>query len=212
MPSQERIRTFVVDDHQVVRMGLKTMLESVPDIELAGLAANAADALAALEQTQADVLLTDLHIGEMGGDGLIKEVLLRYPGMHCAVLTNYHSDEDVFRAIKAGALAYILKSAPLEQVTQAIRHVHAGKTALPPYIAEQLARQLSRNPLSGRETEILQYVAEGLNNLEIAKKLFISKNTVRNHVINVLEKLGTRDRTEAIAVAIRRGLVRINED
>jgi two-component system NarL family response regulator len=212
MPSPERIRTFVVDDHQVVRMGLKTMLESVPDIEFAGLAANAVDALAALETAEADVLLTDLHIGEMGGDGLIKEVLLRHPRMHCAVLTNYHSDEDVFRAIKAGALAYILKSAPLEQVTQAIRQVHAGQTALPPYIAEQLARRLSRNPLSGRETEILQYVAEGLNNLEIANKLFISKNTVRNHVINVLEKLGTRDRTEAIAVAIRRGLVRINED
>jgi two-component system NarL family response regulator len=132
--------------------------------------------------------------------------------VHCAVLTNYHSDEDVFCAIKAGAVAYILKSAPLEQVISAIRDVHEGKTAYPPYIAEQLALCLSRNPPSAREAEILKLVALGMNNLEIADKLCISRNTVRNHVISLLEKLGTRDRTEATAVAIRRGLVRVNED
>jgi DNA-binding NarL/FixJ family response regulator len=210
MDHAQRIRTFVVDDHHVVRMGLKTMLESEPDIHLIGMAASASEALKALEDVEADVLLTDLHMEEMGGDALIKEVRKLYPKLHCAVLTNYHSDEDVFSAFKAGAMAYILKSAPLQQVISAIREVHEGKTSLPPYIAEQLAQCLSRNPPSMRESEILQLVAQGMNNREIADRLCISKNTVRNHVINLLEKLGTRDRTEATAVAIKRGLVRID--
>jgi DNA-binding NarL/FixJ family response regulator len=175
--------------------------------EVVGGAASAQEALDALTGIQTDVLLTDLHMGEMGGDLLITQVRKLYPDVHCAVLTNYHSDEDVFRAIKAGAMAYILKSAPLEQVIDAIRDVH-----YPPYIAEQLAVCLSRNPPSTRESEILKLVAQGMNNLEIADKLCISRNTVRNHVISLLEKLGTRDRTEATAVAIRRGLVRIDED
>ena len=204
MDHAQRIRTFVVDDHHVVRMGLKTMLESEPDIHLIGMAASASEALKALEDVEADVLLTDLHMEEMGGDALIKEVRKLYPKLHCAVLTNYHSDEDVFSAFKAGAMAYILKSAPLQQVISAIREVHEGKTSLPPYIAEQLAQCLSRNPPSMRESEILQLVAQGMNNREIADRLCISKNTVRNHVINLLEKLGTRDRTEATAVAIKR--------
>ena len=210
MDHAQRIRTFVVDDHHVVRMGLKTMLESEPDIHLIGMAASASEALKALEDVEADVLLTDLHMEEMGGDALIKEVRKLYPKLHCAVLTNYHSDEDVFSAFKAGAMAYILKSAPLQQVISAIREVHEGKTSLPPYIAEQLAQCLSRNPPSMRESEILQLVAQGMNNREIADRLCISKNTVRNHVISLLEKLGTRDRTEATAVAIKRGLVRID--
>jgi DNA-binding NarL/FixJ family response regulator len=212
MDERQRIRTFFVDDHQVVRMGLKTMLESEPDIQVVGWAASAHEALDAIAKVETDVLLTDLHMGEMGGDALIREVRRLYPSVHCAVLTNYHSDEDVFCAIKAGAMAYILKSAPLDQVIKAIREVHEGKTAFPPYIAEQLVLCLSRIPPSAREAEILQLVALGMNNLEIADKLCISRNTVRNHVISLLEKLGTRDRTEATAVAIRRGLVRVNED
>ena len=212
MEHTTRIRIFFVDDHHVVRMGLRTMLESENDIQVVGAAASAREALDALAEIQTDVLLTDLHMGEMGGDVLIREVRKLHPEVHCAVLTNYHSDEDVFCAIKAGAMAYILKSAPLEQVISAIRDVYEGKTAYPPYIAEQLAQCLSRNPPSTREAEILKLVALGMNNLEIADKLCISRNTVRNHVISLLEKLGTRDRTEATAVAIRRGLVRINDD
>jgi DNA-binding NarL/FixJ family response regulator len=208
----QRIRVYVVDDHQVVRMGLKTMLESEPDLHVVGMASGGREALEALKHIEADVLLTDLHMGEMDGPMLMKEARKLKPRLHPVVLSNYHSDEDVFSAIKAGAMAYILKSAPLEQIVGAIREVHKGKTVIPPYIAEQLAQVIGRNPPSARESEILQLVALGMNNSEIADKLFISRNTVRNHVISLLEKLGTRDRTEATAVAIKRGLVRVNED
>ena len=212
MPNGQKIRVFVVDDHQVVRMGLKTMLESEPDIQVVGMASGGHEALGSLVEIETDVLLTDLHMGEMDGDVLIKTVRKLYPGVKPAVLTNYHSDEDVFCAIKAGAMAYILKSGNLQQVVGAIREIYEGKTVIPPYIAEQLAQCVGRNHPSVRESEILNLVAQGLNNSEIADKLFISKNTVRNHVISLLNKLGTRDRTAAAAVAIKRGLVRVSDD
>ena len=212
MSAEQQIRVFIVDDHQVVRMGLKTMLESEPDIRVVGMASSGTEALDALANLEVDVLLTDLHMAEMGGDSLIMLARRSNPKLHAAVLSNYRSDQDVFSAIKAGAMAYILKSALLEQVVGVIRDVHQGKTVIPPHIAEQLAQIVSRNPPSAREAEILQLVALGMKNREIADKLFISRNTVRNHVNSLLEKLGTRDRTEATAVAIKRGLVRVNYD
>ena len=133
MSDGQRIRTFFVDDHQVVRMGLKTMLESEPDIHVVGMAASAREALNALAEIEADVLLTDLHMGEMGGDALIREVRKLFPKLHCAVLTNYHSDEDVFCAIKAGAMAYILKSAPLEIEARHLRQQDFNILVSPQY-------------------------------------------------------------------------------
>lgn len=203
------IRVFVVDDHQVVRMGLKTMLESAPDINVVGVAASAQEAIERISGVTVDVLLTDLRMAGMNGEEMIGLLKKKYPNLRCAVLTNYHSDEDVFRAMKAGAMAYILKTAPMENVIDAIRTVHAGERSIPPHIAQQLAQRALRNELSVREREILQLVAQGMKNKEIADKLCISEFTARNHVINLLDKLGTRDRTEATAVAIKRGLVRI---
>ncbi|MES2390336.1 MAG: response regulator transcription factor [Acidobacteriota bacterium] len=212
MHSASPIRVFVVDDHQVVRMGIKTMLESEPDIVVVGTASSGVRALADLQTLEVDVLLTDLRMAEMSGEEMLKQCRQTFPNLRCAVLTNYHSDEDVFTVLKAGALAYILKTSTLEQIVGAIRSVHAGDRSIPPQIAQQLAERVGRSQLSTREMEILQWVARGLKNREIADKLFISEFTVRNHVISLLEKLGTRDRTEATAVAIRRGLVRIEED
>jgi DNA-binding NarL/FixJ family response regulator len=212
MTNSDPIRVFVVDDHQVLRMGLKTMLESDPNIVVVGMAASGQEALDKVPSVSIDVLLTDLRMGEMSGEELILRLRKSKPDLRCAVLTNYHSDEDVFSAVKVGARAYILKSATLEQVVGAIRTVHAGERVIPPHIAHQLAQRLARNELSTRELEILQLVARGLKNREIAEKLFISEFTVRNHVINLLDKLGTRDRTEATAVAIKQGLVRLDED
>jgi two-component system NarL family response regulator len=203
------IRIFVVDDHQVVRMGLKTMLESDPGMVVVGTASSAQEAIDLVPKSKVDVLLTDLRMPEMSGDNMIVELRKRCPQLRCAVLTNYHSDEDVFSAIRAGAMAYILKTATLEHILHAIRTIHSGQQCIPPQIAQQLAQRVGRVELSTRENEILQLVARGMKNREIAEKLFISEYTVRNHVINLLEKLGTRDRTEATAVAIQQGLVRL---
>jgi len=212
MDAPKKIRIYFVDDHLIVRMGITTMLQNEPDLEVVGIAGSGDEALAGLEKVDADILLTDLRMTGMSGEALIREVRKRHSHIRCAVLTNYHSDEDVFAAFKAGAKGYIQKSAQLDQVIHAIHQIGAGGTFFPPYIAEQLSQRLSREELSTREVEILQYVARGLSNAEIAERLFISKFTVRNHVINLLEKLGTRDRTEATAVAVRRGLVRLEDD
>jgi two-component system NarL family response regulator len=212
MATSDAIRVFVVDDHQVVRMGIKTMLESEPDIVVVGTAASGQDALEKVPTIGVDVLLTDLRMAEMNGEEMMAQLRKICPSLRCAVLTNYHSDEDVFSAMKAGAMAYLLKTATLEQVVTTIRSVHAGNHCIPPHIAQQLAQRVSRSQLSARELEILQLVARGMKNQEIAEKLFISGFTVRNHVISLLEKLGTRDRTEATAVAIRQGLVRLDQD
>jgi DNA-binding NarL/FixJ family response regulator len=209
---EQAIRVFVVDDHQVVRMGLKTMLESEPDIVVVGDAESGADALEQLATVECDLVLTDLRMKGMTGAAMLTQLRQLRPELRTAVLTNYHSDEDVFSALKVGAMAFLLKSAPLKQLTAAIRMVHSGQHWIPPHIAQQLAQRLSRDQISNRELEILQLVARGKKNHEIADMLFISENTVRKHVISLLEKLDSRDRTEATSVAIRQGLVVLDED
>ena len=207
-----KIRVFIVDDHPVVRMGIQTMLDSEPDLQVVGTAFSGQDALSRLASLEVDVLLTDLRMPEMSGKTLLLELRKKMPRLPCAVLTNYHSDEDVFGALEAGAMGYILKTFTLEQIAASIRRVYKGHQSIPPYIADQLVRRVGRATLTTRELEVLRLVALGLKNKEIAEKLFISDYTVRNHVINVLEKLGTRDRTEAISVAIRQGLVSLEHD
>jgi DNA-binding NarL/FixJ family response regulator len=209
---KELIRIFIVDDHAVVRLGLKTMLESEPDIRVVGTAGSGKEALEAIPRVCPDIVVTDLRMREMKGAEMLMELRRTCPQVRSIVLTTYHSDEDVFGAMKAGAMAYVLKSSSLEQVTSAIRKVHAGEHWIPARISQQLAQRLSREPLSARETEILRLVARGRRNQEIAQTLSISENTVRNHVVRLLEKLGVRDRTEATAVALQQGLVHLDED
>jgi len=209
---EQSIRVFIVDDHAVVRLGLQTMLESEPDIKVVGSAASGAEALTMIPSVLPDIVLTDLRMREMKGATMLMELRHICPQVRSIVLTTYHSDEDVFGAMKAGAMAYVLKSSSLEQVTDAIRKVHAGERWIPAHIAHQLAQKLSRDPLSTRETEILNLVARGMRNHEIGETLSISENTVRNHVVKLLEKLGVRDRTEATAVALQQGLVHLEDD
>ncbi len=206
------IRIFIVDDHAVVRLGLRTMLESEHDMNVVGMAGSGREALQKIPAVMPDIVLTDLRMREMSGPEMLLELRSLCPQVRSIVLTNYHSDEDVFGAVTAGTMAYILKSSSLEQVTDAVRRVFAGERALPPHIANQLAQRLARNPLSTRELEILRLVARGMKNHEIAQELSISTNTVRNHVVNLLEKLDVRDRTEATAMAVQQGLVRLEEE
>jgi DNA-binding NarL/FixJ family response regulator len=207
----EQIRVLVVEDHPVVRLGLRTMLESDPEIVVVGLAASGHEAQTQIESCQPHVVLVDLRMPEMDGIQTITALRSAQPELKIVVLTNYHSDEDIFNAVRAGAMAYLLKSSPLEDVLDAIRAVHSGERRLPSNIANQLANRVARPPISPREQEILNLVAKGLTNKQIGEILFISDKTVRNHVVNCLEKLQARDRTEAIAVAIQRGLIRVDE-
>lgn len=206
------IRIFIVEDHHVVRMGLEAMLRGESDMKVIGTAASAKEALRALPCMELDVLLTDIRMPDMGGVALLAELARIRPELRTAVLTNYNSDEDVFNVVKAGAMAYILKSSTMEEILQAIRAVHAGQKWIPPHISKQLADRIARTQLSGREAEILQLIARGLRNREIGEKLFISENTVRNHILNLLQKLGTTHRTEAVALAIQQGLVHLEKD
>lgn len=208
----ELIRVFLVDDHPILRMGLADMLRREPGIQVVGSASCATDALDALTRQEIDVLLTDLRMPEMSGDALIGEVRKRFPNVGVGVLTTYHSDEDVFNSVKAGAMAYILKSASMDQIVEAIRCLNAGSTWFPPQISKQLTQRLSRTELSVREIEVLRLAAKGLRNREIGAELFISENTVRNHIVSLMEKLGTTYRTEAIAMGIRQGIVRLNDE
>ena len=205
------IRLFIVDDHQVVRMGLHSMLRREKDIHVIGSAGSGTDALQALACLEIDILLTDLRMQGMSGDELIFKLRKQQPHIRSVVLTNYHSDEDVFSAMKAGAMGYVLKTATMQQILDAIRSVHSGQRWVPSHISDQLAQRSIREPLSTRELDVLKLLARGLRNREIGAKLFISENTVRNHILNLLNKLGTTNRTEGVKIALKQGLVRLDD-
>ncbi len=211
MNSEKAIRVFVVDDHPVVRSGLKTMLESTADLVVSGVAASGEEAISSLSLRSSDVLLLDLRMPGMNGLELMNRLHKDQVALPIVVLTNYHSDEDIFQAFQAGAMAYLLKSASGEDLLNAIRAVHAGRRWVPASIGQQLADRLSRTQLSAREQEVLLHVAKGLTNREIGQLLFISDKTVRNHVISCLDKLGAKDRTEATTIAMQRGLIVLEE-
>jgi DNA-binding NarL/FixJ family response regulator len=209
--STEAIKVLVVDDHPVVRLGLRTMLESEGNITVTGTAASAKEALAEVQRQRPDVVLMDLRMPEMEGAEAILELRRMDPNIRILVLTNYEEDEYIFRALQAGAMGYLLKSTPQEEIVEAVEMVHANKRCIPQNIAKRLMDTIAREELSQRELEVLKLVADGLTNKEIAERLFISAKTARNHVGSVLVKLGVNDRTEAATTAVRRGLIRLTQ-
>ena len=212
MPERaEIIRVLIVDDHPVVRFGLRTMLESEENISVTGMAGSAKEALLEVQRARPDVVLMDLRMPEMEGTEAISELRRIQPDIRILVLTNYESDEDILRALQAGAMGYLLKNTPQEDIVQAVEMVYENKRCIPPSIAQRLLETVGRKELSQRELEVLTLVAMGLSNKEIAQNLFISDKTARNHVVSCLTKLGANDRTEAATTAIRRGLIRIPE-
>lgn len=202
---------LVVDDHPVVRVGLRTMLESEANISVVGMAASAREALTALQQCAPDVVLMDLRMPEMEGTAAIRELRRIQPKLPILVLTNYETDSYIVEALEAGAMGYLLKSTPQAELVSAVEKVHANQRVIPPRIAARLFENIGRDELSARELEVLALVARGLSNKEIADTLFISDKTVRNHVASCMVKLGVTDRTGAVTSAIRRGLIRISE-
>lgn len=209
MESSKEIRVLVVDDHPVVRRGLGSMLDSQYGITVVGTVASGSDALGALANTRPDVILMDLRMPEMDGVDAIIALRAARPNIKILVLTNYQMDEDIFNALQAGALGYLVKSAPQEEIVNAIHAVHQGKRWIPPTIAAKLAGRMTHSVLSPREMEVLQFVASGLTNKEIGSILGISDKTARNHVISLLTKLEAKDRTEAVTIGIRKGLIRV---
>lgn len=206
------IKLFIVDDHPALLRGVASLFDDEEEVRVVGTCSVAMDALEQIRRTPIDVLLTDLRMKGMSGDELAQQVRAMNPHIQVAVLTNYHSDEDVFRAVRSGARAFLLKTSPMEEVIEAVRQVHAGETWLPPQIARQLAERVARHSLSTREVEILRLIAKGLKNAEIGNELCISTNTVRNHINNLLEKLKSRDRAEALAIALKQGVLRMEEE
>jgi NarL family two-component system response regulator LiaR len=210
-----KIRVLIVDDHGVVRQGLRTYLELLDDIEVAGEAGNGTEALAQVRQHQPDVVLMDLVMPEMDGIEATRQVCAISPSTRVIVLTSFADDDKVFPAIKAGAKGYLLKDVSPADLASAIRAVYAGGTHLHPDITKKLVDQLASprtepgpasDELTPRELEILRLIAEGMNNRDIAQALTISEKTVKTHVSHILAKLHLADRTQAAIYAHRHGV------
>ena len=210
----ETIRILIADDHAIVREGLRALIDTKPDMELVGEAADGVEAVLKARSLQPDVILLDLVMPRKDGIEAIGEIKRENPEARILVLTSFAEDEKVFPAIQAGALGYLLKDSSPQELLQAIREVYRGESSLHPTIARKLIRELNRpsdlpateEPLTEREVEVLSLVARGLSNQEIAERLVVSERTVRTHVSNILGKLHLANRTQAALYAVREGL------
>jgi len=214
MTDQKPIRVLIADDHPIVRRGLRSLLNTEPDLEPAGEAENGVEVVELARSLQPDVILLDLVMPQMDGVEALRRIKQENPDARIVVITTFADDEKVFSAIKSGALGYILKEASPDMLVQAIRDVHRGQASLHPAIARKVIGELSQpselppteHPLTQRELEVLRLIARGLTNQEIAKELFISEGTVRFHVSNILGKLHLANRTQAALYALKEGL------
>ncbi len=205
--SPEPIRVLVVEDHAVVRQGLVALLNVVDGLEVVGEAADGAEAMVQFRKHRPAVTLIDLRLPKVSGVEVIRQLRSEEPAARFIVLTTYDGDEDIYRALKAGAKAYLLKGMTTNDLVAAIRAVHNGKSHIPQEIAERLAERVGVEDLTQRELGVLEQIVSGKSNKEIAATLFISEATVKTHVNNLLSKLGVEDRTHAAMAAIRRGIV-----
>jgi two-component system, NarL family, response regulator len=205
-----KIRILIVDDHPVVRTGLTSMLGTQAGFEVVGAASDGEEALAMVSRTTPDVMLMDLRMPRMNGIDLLRALQSNSSPPRVIVLTSFETDEDIYRAVQAGAHGYLLKSTMQQEMVAAIRAVHQGKRHIPPRIAARLAHRMSRPALTARELEILEMLAKGLTNKQIGTVFQISGNTARNHVNSILEKLEAADRTEAVSTAIQQGIIDVS--
>lgn len=204
------IRLLIADDHPVVREGLAAMLNRRADLMVVGEASNGREAIDVYRRERPDVTLMDLRMPEMGGVEAISALRSEFPQARFIVLTTYEGDEDIARALKAGAQAYLLKDTPRDELLDAIRAVHAGGKRIAPEMAAKLADRLTTPELTERELEVLKLIVAGQSNKEIGAALSITEGTVKVHVNNLLGKLGVSDRTQAVTEALRRGIVHLD--
>jgi two-component system NarL family response regulator len=205
----EPIRILVAEDHLVARVGVSTIVNMQPDMTVVAEASNGHQAVEMFRKHQPDVTLLDLRMPGMGGVEAATAIHAESPGARMVALTTYGGDEDIRRALAAGVQAYLTKDVLHDELLKAIRAVYAGQTYLPAAVAASLAAQLPRPDLSAREVQVLQLIVRGLANKQIAYTLSIAEHTVKNHVKNILSKLGVQDRTQAATAAIQRGIIHL---
>jgi DNA-binding NarL/FixJ family response regulator len=203
------IRILTVEDHPVFREGLATIIGSEPDMLLVAQAANAVEAITEFRRHRPDITLMDVRLPGTNGTDTLISIRGEYPDAHVVMLTTSDSDGDIQRALRAGASGYLLKSMPKNELLSVIRSVHAGRRHVPPEVAARIAEHLGEDDLTGRELQVLRLIRDGYRNKQIAEQLAIAETTVNFHIKNLVDKLQASDRTHAVTIAVRRGLLEI---
>jgi DNA-binding NarL/FixJ family response regulator len=209
MTKETQIRVLSVDDHPLLREGLAAIINNQLDMVLVAEASNAQEALQQFRKHRPDVTLMDLRLPDKSGIDAMMAVRAEFPEARVIMLTTFEGDVEIHRAMEAGARGYMLKSMPPKELVEVIRQVHAGKKRIPPQLAAQLAEHLSDEDLTPREIQVLSQIAGGNRNRDIAEKLFITEETVKVHIKHIMEKLGASDRTQAVAIGLRRGIIQL---
>jgi DNA-binding NarL/FixJ family response regulator len=207
MTAAQPIRVLVADDHLVVRLGLVTLINNQPDMEVVAEAANGQEVVELAASQRPHVILMDLRMPGLSGGEILAALGAANPAARVIVLTIHKGDEAVYQALRAGAQGYLLKDVPAKEIVEAIRDVHAGRQCIPPGIAAQLAERLRKAELSPREIEVLKLIAHGLSNKEVANELGVTEATAKKHMTGVLTKLGAKDRTHALRLGLERGII-----
>ena len=209
MTKESQIRVLTVDDHPLLREGIAAIINSQPDMLLVAQACNAEEAILQFRKHQPDLTLMDLRLPDNSGIDAMRTILAEFSSARIIMLTTFEGDVEIQRALEAGASGYVLKSMPPKDLVEVIRQVHAGKKRIPSQVAAHLAEHLTDENLTGREVEVLSQIAGGNRNRDIAEKLFITEETVKVHIKHIMEKLGASDRTQAVAIGIRRGIIHL---
>jgi DNA-binding NarL/FixJ family response regulator len=209
MNNSAPIRIFSIDDHPLMREGIAAIIRNEPDMLLIAEASSGREAIQGFRDHQPDITLMDLRLPDISGIDAMVAIRTEFPDARIIMLTTFEGDVEIRRALQAGAVGYMLKTMPRRQLVEMIRRVHAGKKHIPPEIASHLAEHMGEESLSKREVDVLQKIAGGNRNSDIAALLFISEETVKGHVKHIMEKLGASDRTEAVAIGIRRGIIHL---
>src|SRR6266850_4760566 len=210
MSEQVRIRILSVDDHPLLREGIAILIENQPDMILVAQAATGREAIQQFRQHQPDVTLMDLRLPDISGIDALIAIRADYPNACVVMLTTFEGDVEIQRALEAGARGYLLKTTPAKDLVAIIRQAHAGKKRIPAEVAAHLAEHMGDDALTPREVEVLRHLAEGNRNKDIGEQLFISEETVKVHIKHIMEKLGASDRTQAVAIAVRRGIIQLS--
>jgi DNA-binding NarL/FixJ family response regulator len=209
MTAQSAIRVLSVDDHPLLREGIAALINNQPGMVLVAQASNAQEGITQFRKHHPDVTLMDLRLPDKSGIEALRAIREEFPEARVIVLTTFEGDVEIQRALEAGARAYILKNMPPKELLEVIRDVHAGNKRIPSQVAAQLAEHLTDEELTSREIEVLSQLAGGNRNRDIADKLLISEETVKVHIKHIMEKLGANDRTQAVAIGLRRGIIHL---